>query len=323
MTSWWSGWRRPGSSPAESGSGRRLCVILALAIVAVTGTVPAGSEDPGGPGLRRLGVVGFYNPRLMYAKYQQLVDYLSDATGEPWTLVVTLHYQETVEALCRGDLDVAYLGPFTALRAHAACGAAPVVRLNTGGRATYRSYLMVRQDAAIRSVGDLRGSTFAFGSPLSTSSHLVPRLMLEEAGLHPGADLTCRYFGHHDRAARSVLIGEADACGVRDIVGQRFEGRGLRVLARSDPLPNFPLVAAPGAPPELLRSLVEALVERPARDPGVRERIRGWDGELAGGFAPASEDDYRSVLGLIQRLFGPPGLTAPPEALMCGGVGGR
>jgi phosphonate transport system substrate-binding protein len=265
--------------------------------------------------------VGFYNPRLMYMKYQELVDYLSEATGERWELAITLHYDETVRSLCAGDLDVAYLGPFTYLRAQAACGAQPVVRLNTRGSATYTSLIMVRSDSPFRTVNDLRGGVFAFGSPLSTSSHLVPRLMLREAGLRVGIDVTCRYFGHHDRAARAVLLGEADACGVRDIVGERFEGRGLRVLARSLPIPNFPLVVSPGAPSELREELVTALVERPRRDPAIRRRIRGWDVELAGGFAPVGEKDYRPVMDLVRTVFGRIGLTAPPQRLMCGGGG--
>ncbi len=271
--------------------------------------------------VRHLGVVGFYNPRLMYVKYQQLVDYLTEATGERWELAVTLDYQETVQALCSGGLDLAYLGPFTYLRVHEACGALPVVRLNTRGSPTYKSLIMVRQDSPYRSLSDLVNTVFAFGSPLSTSSHLVPCLMLSEVGLEPGETITCRYFGHHDRAARAVVLGTAEACGVRDIVGERFAQRGLRILARSDPIPNFPLVVRPGASPEFRRSLVEALIDRPERDSEVRERMQGWDEEFAGGFAPAADGDYGSVRQLVDLLFGKRGLIVPPERLKCGGRG--
>jgi len=314
MEAWWRRWAPPWRFRAGAGP----VVLLAMA-VALGGAVSAAGQGTEAPRPRRFGVVGFYNPRLMYAKYQRLVDYLSEATGERWELVVTLNYEDTVQELCRDGLDVAYLGPFTELRARAACGARPVVRLNTRGSATYRSLIMVRRDSPVERLAQLAGRVFAFGSPLSTSSHLAPRLMLLEAGLHPGENLVCRYYGHHDRAAWAVLLGESDACGVRDIVGERFEARGLRVLARSDPLPNFPLVTSPGASADLRRELLEALVERPAHDPALRRRMGRWDEELAGGFVHADQEDYRPVMALVERVFGRMGLAAPPEALRCGG----
>lgn len=320
---WWRSLLRRMSERLEPRRVvRRIGVGLCLVVTAIIPkTFPAFSEDApvvvAAP--RHLGVVGFYNPRLMYVKYQQLVDYLSESTGERWELAVTLDYQETVQALCSGGLDLAYLGPFTYLRVHETCGATPVVRLNTKGDSTYRSLIMVRKDSPYQELSDLAGTVFAFGSPLSTSSHLVPSLMLREADLEPGEDVECRYFGHHDRAARAVVLGTADACGVRDIVGERFVGRGLRVLAQSDPIPNFPLVARPGASPEFRRSLVEALMERPNRDPEIRKRMQGWDEELAGGFAPVSGDDYLPVERLVDQIFGTRGFVDPPEQLKCGG----
>jgi len=323
--SWWSTFRWPPSRWSNSrwgfrGLGSCLGLLLAVGLFHVPAAFPGDSGQRTRPPWR-LGVVGFYNPRLMFVKYQQLVDYLSEATGERWELSVTLNYEETVRALCSGELDLAYLGPFTYLRVHEACGATPVVRLNTGGRSTYRSLIMVRRDSPYRTIADLKGTVFAFGSPLSTSSHLVPYLMLRKAGLNTGKDITCRYYGHHDRAARAVVLGEAEACGVRDIVGKRFARRGLRVLATSGPIPNFPLVVHPGASPEFRRLVVEVLVDRPARDPEVRERMRGWDEELAGGFAPVSDRDYDGVRKLVKEAFGKRGLVDPAARLECRGGG--
>ena len=321
--SWWnnlqsilSGWTDRRRRARWLGVG--LCFIVVLFFLrgfpAFSEDVPVGLSAP-----RHLGVVGFYNPRLMYVKYQQLVDYLTETTGDQWELAVTMDYQETVQALCSGRLDMAYLGPFTYLRVHEACGATPVVRLNTKGSAIFRSLIMVRQDSPYRTLSDLEGTVFAFGSPLSTSSHLVPSLMLWDAGLKPGEDLSCRYFGHHDRAARAVVMGTADACGVRDIVGERFAKRGLRILARSEPIPNFPLVVRPSASPEFRKSLIEALMDRPENDPEIRKRMQGWDEELAGGFAPVSASDYLPVRRLVELLFGRRGLVDPPQLLKCSG----
>jgi phosphonate transport system substrate-binding protein len=292
-------------------SAASLIVAFACAASALAATVAA-------PPVRRLAVLSFYNPRLMYLTYQPLVDYLTTTTGETWELTITPSYETTVEALCSGKVSLAYLAPYTYLRAHDACGVLPLVRLNTDGKATYRSLILVRGDSPVRDLRGLVGKRFAFGSPMSTSSHLVPRAMLEDAGLRPGVDYSCLYFRHHDRAARAVLLGEADACGVRDIVGNKYLPQPLRVLARSGEIPNFPLVVAPGSPPELRDTLLRVLVVLPQREPKLADMISHFDEELAGGFKPCADSDYLPIRRLALRLFGPRAFVLPTSALECG-----
>jgi phosphonate transport system substrate-binding protein len=213
----------------------------------------------------------------------------------------------------------AYLGPFTYVRAHERCGAEPVVRLQTGGNATYRSYVMVRSESTITSLADLRGRRIGFGAPLSTSSHLIPRAMLADAGLVPGRDLTCVYLSHHERAARAVLLGDVDACAVRDIVGEKFVQRGLRVLARSEPIANFPFVVSPGSDPTLREGLLRALVTLPRADASIAGEMAGWDEELAAGFAPIGDAEYEGIRQVALKTYGPGALTLDESALRCAG----
>lgn len=310
----WTGgawWRASGIVAAVP----RSILAALLALLALAPSAP--SSEP--MHTLHLGVVSFYNPRLMYLKYQPLVDYLGERTGRRWELVISTSYQRTVDDLCAGRVDLAYIGPFAYLRAHELCGATPVVRLMTGGEATYRSFIMVRAESPARSLRELAGGRFGYGAALSTSSHLVPRAMLLEAGLQPGVDVACRYFGHHERAARAVLLGEVDACGIRDIVGERFVKRGLRVLARSRPIPNFPLVMGPQGGDELRRAVLHALVTAPSYDPAVAARIAAWDEELAAGFAPVEDEAYDPVRILARKVFGANALRVPERVLLCGG----
>ncbi len=120
--------------------------------------------------------------------------------------------------------------------------------------------------------------------------------MLEAAGLRVGTDVRCRYYGHHERAARAVLLGEVDACGVRDIVGARFADRGLRLLAVSDPIPNFPLVVGPdGAPSACVGTWCACWSRSRLPTPAARRTVAGWDEELAGGFALPAADVFDRV----------------------------
>jgi phosphonate transport system substrate-binding protein len=279
------------------------------------------SEGPREPAPQRFGVVSFYYPRLMYMKYQPLVDYLSEHTGQSWELRVSTTYQQTVDELCSGRLTAAYLGPYTYVRAKAACGAEPLVRLHTAGRDTFRSYILVSSDSPVRELADLAGKRFGFGSALSTSSHLVPRAMLVEAGIDVGQALQCHYLAHHERAARAVLLGEVDACGIRDVIGEKFLERGLRILARSRPIPNYPIVVAPHATDETRRELLRVLVELPAANPAIARSMSDWDEELARGFVPSDDAEYEGVRALAEEVFGPGAPTLPEADLRCSSLG--
>jgi len=293
--------------------GRSFPSLLALALVLPAAT---GGQEPDDGTPLRLGVVSFYNPRSMYVKYQPLVDYLTEQTGEPWELAVSASYQEAVDELCAGRVALAYLGPLSYVRAHARCDAEPLLRLRTRGRDVFHSDVLVRSDSPFEKLEDLAGHRVGFGDALSTSSHLVPRDMLRAAGLEPGRDVACRYFGQHERAARAVLMGEVEACGVRDVIGELFLHRGLRRLARSGPIPAYPWVVPPDSSPAEREALSSALLGFPGAAQPRRDEER-WDLELTGGFATAADADYDIVRRLAERVFGPGALTRPRGELQC------
>jgi phosphonate transport system substrate-binding protein len=309
---------------AADGIRRRWIGLLAL-LAAGLGLVPAALAQEAGPAEEqeplRLGVVGFYNPRLMYLKYQPLADYLTEQTPYRWELDISATYEQTVDDLCAGRLALAYLGPLTYVIARHRCHALPLVRLNTGGRDTYRSVILVREDSEIDELSDLEGRSIGFGAALSTSSHLVPRAMLRDAGVGSEQGIRFRYFKHHERAARAVLLKEVAACGVRDTVADKFLERGLRAIERSVPIPNFPLVVPAGSSHKLRREIMIALIDRPKEDRDLAERIRGWDDELAGGFARVRDSDFDPIRRIAARIFGADFETAPVSELQSEGIG--
>ena len=87
--------------------------------------------------------------------------------------------------------------------------------------------------------------------------------LFEEAEDYARADGEGRASGQHERAARAVLLGEVEACGVRDVIGELFLHRGLRRLARSGPIPAYPWVV----PPDSSRGERDALSEHSPHDP--------------------------------------------------------
>jgi len=282
------------------------CVFLLL-ISTFTFAIGAESEN-----VVKFGIVSFYNPRLMVMRYQPLLDALEKRTPYTFKLILTKSYSETVEKLENGEIDVAYLGPVTFIRALHRFNAEPLVRLNTNNSDVFYSVIAVRDDSDINNLNDLEGKDFAFGSPLSTSSHLYPRMMLKRDKIIPDKINSVHYYKHHDSAARAVMTGEADACGIRDVVAERYEKRGLRVIAKSRPIPNFPLVVKTSMDYEKKSILKKAFLSfHPDVEPDISE-MKSWDKEIKSGFSDVSISDYDEVKIFMERTFGENAYSGDP-----------
>src|SRR3990172_9186471 len=118
----------------------------------------------------RVGVIRRDNPRILYEKYQPLLDYLSMKTPYSYELVLKKNYEETVNALASGETDVALLGPLTYLEARAKFGALCILKPRGAyGTAHYRSVVIRKKGNTRKRLFDLKGETVAFAAPKSTS----------------------------------------------------------------------------------------------------------------------------------------------------------
>jgi phosphonate transport system substrate-binding protein len=102
-------------------------------------------------------------------------------------------YVSIVEAMRAKKVDAAWLGSFSYVLAAQEAGAEAFVagvRKSTG-KASYTSLIFVRGDAPYQSVTDLKGKTFAFVDPASTSGHLFPRAAMMKMGITDPASFLC------------------------------------------------------------------------------------------------------------------------------------
>ena len=81
----------------------------------------------------------------------------------------------------------------------------------------------ITADDKIKSLADLKGKTFAFGAPSSTSGHLMPRYYLIQAGVDPDKAFSRYAFsGAHDATAKWVESGKVDAGALNESVWQKL-----------------------------------------------------------------------------------------------------
>lgn len=235
------------------------------------------------------------------ADYRPLFDAIGKSTGLTFRLRVAQSYAAVVEAICNGTAQVAFVGPVTYLQARERGCAELLAVAVKDGRSTYYSGIFVRQDAPLRQLADLRGHSLALGDINSTSSFVIPLAMLVKAGVEPARDLSAiRMTGTHSGNMAALVTGQVDAAAMsfesyQKAVRNGLPGaRGLRMIARSDPIPFPPLIMGTRLPPERKLALRQALAGI-AADPSINpEMIRGYGGGRVDGYDtafPASRFD--------------------------------
>ena len=132
-------------------------------------------------------------------------------------------YAATVEGLAARKLDLVWYGGFTSVQA--------VRRTNGTARrlvlreedAAFKSVFIARPGSGIKSLADLKGKTFAFGSVSSTSGSLMPRYFLLQAGINPERDMKqVAFSGAHDATALWVDSGKVEAGALNFLVWDKL-----------------------------------------------------------------------------------------------------
>jgi phosphonate transport system substrate-binding protein len=204
-----------------------------------TGEVSKGSEHS------RPNTLWFsFDPRLGPKEdviiYAPFLKYLEEATGRHFRIKFTERDEDIVKNLGKGLTHFAVLGTLNYVIGQNKYGIKYLVSgVNRDGDPKYQSAIFAGPESGIQELHDLKGRCFAFGSHMSTQGHLIPRSMLEDAGVRLEALDNYIYTGSHMNTVRSVLNGECDAGGIQDSLAKRLAAEGkIRILKMSEPFPG-------------------------------------------------------------------------------------
>ena len=269
---------------------RSLAILLALAL-------PARAERP-----LKIALLPDESPATIIKKNEKLKHYLETTLGRSIDLVVTTDYSSMIEAMRRGHIDVGYFGPLSyVLLKQKMPGAIPFAAKLEGTSPTYRAVLITSTKRGVKSIGELKGKTVAFGDPASTSSHLIPKnMLLERAGLKAGRDYKEVFLGAHDAVAIGVQNGTVQAGGLSRHLFDSLVDQGtikpdrVKVLEESDPYPNYPWVLRGDLPPGLQQTIRQAFLS--LKDKEVLKPLK------ADGFAPVTDKDYNVIRSMVKIL---------------------
>jgi phosphonate transport system substrate-binding protein len=159
----------------------------------------------------------------------------------------------------------------------------------------------------MNTVAEIKGHSFAFSDPASTSGHLFPAYGLRKAGLDPDKDLRAIYAGSHTSSFEALYNHKVDAGELNSEQLESAKQRGhykdgdLVFLWKSDPIPTDPFAVRGDLPADFKTQVIEVLhnLDLSALDPADRKIMVG-----AGitRLVPQTDGAYDGIRDLVKTL---------------------
>lgn len=254
----------------------------------------------------RFGLLPAEDPTQMVEQFKGIAEHVGQQMGLKTSIVVSESYNALIEAMRSGHLEAVYVGGSQYLKMlDLGMDVVPVVlNRDTSDRTYYKSCVITQSDSGIKNFNDLKGKTFAFVSPTSTSGGVAPSYLLLKNGINPDTDFKNKvYAGKHDAAFLAVKHGKVNAGAVGDFYFWRWQERGILDMERYDEandqlinselhvigcidVPNTPMVTMATFGDDFVNKLRNAFVTLPQE---VAGNYKVWPST---GFVPTSHQDF-------------------------------
>ena len=236
-------------------------------------------------------------PTELLRKFKPLGAYLEKELGMKVEFVPVADYPAVVEALATDRLDLAWLGGFTFVQVRLKTGnAIPLVQREQDAQFTSK---FITSDPSVKSLADLKGKSFAFGSVSSTSGSLMPRYFMLQDGIKPETFFSrVGYSGAHDATAAWVQAGKVDGgvlnASVWDklVAAGKVDTRKVVVLGTTPPYYDYNWTVRGNLDPALTDKIKAAFL---ALDPAKPADKAILDLQAASRFIPTKAENYTGI----------------------------
>jgi phosphonate transport system substrate-binding protein len=251
-----------------------------------------------------------------------IADCLTQMTGLTFKMEVGTTFAASIEALGAEKAQVSFLNTFSILLAEQKYGVTPALVAirkyatndldpdkDLGGELEpfYKGQFIANADSGISSFADLKGKSFCFVDPNSTSGYIVPRIILKANGIDPDADFSAtQNAGSHPNVATAVYKGDCDA-GVTFINVLTDAAADLqttypdiadkvKVFAVTDRIPNDGMQFIKSLDPNFQKVIVEGMMAM-ANDPGGKAVLKSlYNYDAFQEVQPDFYNDFAAVL---------------------------
>jgi len=246
----------------------------------------------------RISAIPDENPQEMLRIYQPFADYLTKEVGIPVKFTPVVDYAATVEGLAANRLEMVWYGGLTSVQAaRQAKGARRIIMRKED--AEFKSHFIASKSSGIKSLNDLKGKTFAFGSVSSTSGHLMPRYFLVKNGVNPEKDFSKFSFsGAHDATAAWVEAERVDAGALNFLVWDKLletkkvDTNKVQVFWTTPPYVDYVWTVRGGVDKGTVDKITKAFLKLDYSKPDDKKLL---DLHRTKGYVPAKDEDWKGV----------------------------
>ena len=230
--------------------------------------------------------------------YKPMLNWLGSKTGHNFILVSTVNYDDTINNLANGKLDIASISPVPYVLAKRRNSRINLLvtelRSESDDQAktdTYHSYILtLKKNKEIKTVQDLKNKLFGYVTRASTSGFIYPLNKLEQEGLGYKKSFKRIFFlGSHPGVTDAIKANSIDAgatWGFNWNVAKKKHGDIFKPIWKSPPIPNLAIVAHSSMPMALQEKIKKLLLS-------IKPEL--LDGIPAEGYVERSDSFYDGV----------------------------
>ncbi len=303
-------------------AARFLAFILWGSLFVFAVPLSAGTGD-GKPGTQKNPLSMMFVPsgdsQVILEGGEEIARLLQIETGLHFKASVATSYAAVVEAMGAGKVDIGWLATFSYVLAREKYGVDLLLIVDRFGSPFYRGQILANAGVGAERLKDLKGKTFAFVDPASTSGHLYPKALLKSKGFDPETFFSKTVFaGSHNAVVLSVMRGEVDAGATYDdaraAVAKSYPDifKKVRVVAYTKDIPNDTVSVRKGLSPTLKETLKSGLI-RISKDPKGSRTLKRVYGITGLKDLDAFFDPVRQAGRLLDLDFGLSARPAPGQ----------
>lgn len=242
--------------------------MVGVSLIAACGGAEPAAPSAAVPGKLRFGV-GPLQPTPEESKkaFDPFFKHLATQVGAEYDLIATTDWAGISVALANGQVDVAWMGPWGYVLAHADSGAQAIATVKYDGKPIYHAIVVGRPDLQINTwPDDAKGLRISFADVGSTSGWLIPTAWFKAKGIDPKT-----YFQYSDgatHAANELAVANSQVDLATDfdrnrnamIESGKLDGQATKIVWTSDPLPNDAIAVRKDFDPALTKRIQEILL---------------------------------------------------------------
>ena len=281
----------------------------AVSLIAAAPMAQAGNaaDCPNG-GVVRFGIEPYDTAPRLVPIYSHIGKLIGEKLGCEVQVFVTTTYNAEIEAMRSGKLEIGQFGPLGYVLAHQVAKAEAVAAYSDkeGKPDTYWASLVTWKGSGIKTVKDIKGKSFAFSDPASTSGHLFPAYGLSKAGIDPDKDIKAIYAGSHTSSFEALYNHKVQAGELNSEQLESAKQRGhytegdIIFLWKSNPIPTDAISVRADLPAGFKTRLVAILQHLDLHDlPEKDRKVMGMHGL---GFVPQTDGSYDQIRDLVKTL---------------------